>query len=42
LFRAAWLATGTSFEEMKKDFVGRCEEEFKKHVCAEHPRDTSN
>jgi hypothetical protein len=42
LFRASGLPAGVSFEEMKQDFVRRCEEEFKKHVCSEHPRDTGD
>ena len=42
MFQASGLPTGITFEEIKENFVQRCEEEFARHVCAEHPRDTGD
>jgi hypothetical protein len=33
---------GQSFEEMKNRYEQQRDEEFKSHVCAEHPRATKN
>ena len=42
--RCAWLfrpngpPTGISLQQMKEDYMRRCNEEFAAHVCADHPR----
>jgi hypothetical protein len=38
LFRPSGPPTGNSLHEMKKNYVRRCNEEFARHVCAQHSR----
>ena len=38
LFRPTGPPTGSSLKEMKENYMRRCDEEFAKHICAEHPR----
>jgi len=38
LFRPSGPPTGISLQQMKEDYMRRCNEEFAAHVCAEHPR----
>lgn len=38
LFRPSGPPTGISLEQMKEDYMRRCDEEFAAHVCAQHPR----
>src|ERR1700691_4768855 len=38
LFRPEGPPTGISLQQMKEDYMRRCNEEFAAHVCAEHPR----
>lgn len=38
LFRPSGPPTGISLQQMKEDYVRRCNEEFAAHVCSEHPR----
>jgi|SRR5580658_6060737 hypothetical protein len=38
LFRPTGPPTGISLQQMKEDYIWRCNGEFAAHVCAEHPR----
>jgi hypothetical protein len=38
LFRPTGPPTGISLQQMKENYMRRCNEEFAAHVCAEHPR----
>ena len=38
LFRPAGPPEGISLQQMKENYVKRCNAEFAAHVCAEHPR----
>jgi hypothetical protein len=38
LFRPSGPPTGISLEQMKENYVRRCNEEFAAHDCAEYPR----
>src|SRR5580692_7248382 len=38
LFRPTGPPTGISLQQMKEDYMRRCNEEFAAHVCADHPR----
>jgi hypothetical protein len=37
-FRPSGEPTGTSFDEMMRDFESQRDKEFTLHVCADHPR----
>jgi hypothetical protein len=38
LFRPSGPPMGISLQQMKENYMRRCNEEFAAHVCAEHPR----
>jgi hypothetical protein len=37
-FKPSGAPTGTSFDEMMRNFVLQRDQEFTLHVCADHPR----
>lgn len=37
LFRPTGPLMGSSLQEMKENYMQRCDQEFAKHVCNEHP-----
>jgi ribosomal protein L37AE/L43A len=37
-FKGSGLLVGKSIEDMKRRFEAERDDEFKSHVCAEHPR----
>jgi hypothetical protein len=41
-FNPTWPLVGNSIEEMKTNFGQQLDKEFASHVCAEHPRATTN
>jgi hypothetical protein len=40
-FKSSGAPTGTSFEEMMRNFELQRDREFSSHVCADHPRNTA-
>ena len=42
LFRPSGPPIGNSLMEMKKNYRRSCNEEFARHICAEHPRATKH
>jgi hypothetical protein len=41
-FKPSGPLVGQSIEEMKKRYEQQRDEEFRSHICAEHPRATKN